>query len=114
VSLGLLKPVDLQTIIPRSIDIQRVQQIHNLRPNHEQVQFARELLQVSKERQLKVNHTTATDEGTRIREDASDEPSKHSSPRYRRFNGKKRVSAENAQGEEDSGPEPGHHIDIKI
>jgi hypothetical protein len=89
-----------------------MQQSHNLRPNVEQVQFAKEMQQAAEERQLKVNRTTAADEGTRIREDASDEPDKHSAPRYRRFKAKKRKDAAAEPDEADS--EPGHHIDIKI
>jgi hypothetical protein len=89
-----------------------MQQIHNLRPHLEQVQFAKEMQQSSEERQLKVNQASAADEGARISEDASDEPAKHSAPRYRRFNGKKRGAAAVESDEQE--PEPGHHIDIKI
>jgi hypothetical protein len=110
----LLKPVNLQTIIPRSLDVQRMQQINNLRFHLDQVQFAKEMLQSAEECQLKVNQTSAADEGTRIREDASDEPAKHSAPRYRRYNGKKRGAAAVESDEQEPEPEPGHHIDIKI
>jgi hypothetical protein len=96
------------------VDIQRMQQSYNLRPNLEQSQFAREMQQAAAERQLKVNQAAAAEEGTRIREDASDEPAKHSNPRYRRFSEKKRRSAADEPDGQDSEPEPGHHIDIRI
>ncbi|HYH03234.1 MAG TPA: hypothetical protein VEC37_09045 [Bacillota bacterium] len=111
--LELLRPLDLQTIIPRSLDVQRLQQIQNQRPAIEQQQFSQELTHFYEERQNRVEQAVASSEGEKIRQDVSDDPSKQSAPRYRRFYGKKKPSDEE-QTEIRRPDGPGQHIDIKI
>lgn len=109
----MLKPLDLQTIIPRSVDVQRLQQIQNQRPVLEQQQFAQELTRFYAERQSRVEQTTASHEGEKIRRDGSDNSSKRSAQRYRRFYGRKKaVGEEEEEVCRQNGT--GQHIDIKI
>jgi hypothetical protein len=111
----LLKPLDLQTVVTRAVDVQRMQQIQNTRPNIEQQQFSQELKhQVEKDR-AKVVQTAASREGEKIQNDSFEDSSKQSTRRYRRFFGKKQIEPE-AEEEQAVTLEngPGHHIDIKI
>ena len=109
----MLKPLDLQTIMPRSVDVQRLQQIQNDRPAIEQQQFSRELAHFFAARQTRVERLAPSNEGDKIRQDVSDDPAKQSSSRYRRFYGKKKATQEEtAEARPQDGP--GQHIDIKI
>jgi hypothetical protein len=109
----LLKPLDLQTIITRAVDVQRMQQIQNTRPHIEQQQFSQELQHQFEKNQTKVAQTTASHEDEKIRNDSSEDSSRQSARHYRRFFGKKPIeSKEEPELTLENGP--GQHLDIKI
>jgi hypothetical protein len=110
----LLKPLDLQTIITRSGDVQRIQQIQNSRPHIEQQQFSHELRRQMEERQTMVEQTAVSTEEGKIRDNAAADAFRQSTRRYRRFFGKK--DPKNAEEPEQPTLEngTGQHIDIKI
>ena len=109
----MLKLVDLQTIMPRSIDLQREQQTHNIRPMVDQQETTKEVVKQSLLRQEQVQQNQASGASTRIRSDANDEGQKGQDRRYRRFIKKKKspLKTEPDKGEE---LERGQHIDITI
>jgi hypothetical protein len=113
----LLKPLDLQTIVTRAVDVQRMQQIQNTRPHIEQQQFSQELQHQLELDQTKVIQTAASHEGEKIQKQSSDDASRQSTRRFRRFFGKKRTAsgAEEAnEPREASKTGTGQHLDIKI
>ena len=109
----MFKLVDLQTIMPRTIDLQRAQQIQNNRPLSDQQEFARDAVKQAEARQEQVQHNEASVESNRIHDDALDD-SKNRERRYRRYNPKKRLAAETETNDETSDSDCGQHIDIKI
>jgi hypothetical protein len=113
----LLKPLDLQTIVTRAVDVQRMQQIQNTRPDIEQQQFSQELKHQFELNQTKVIQAAASHEGEKIQNQAFDDASRPPTHRYRRFFSKKKPVVGSEEEEEPSvAPKtgPGQHIDIKI
>jgi hypothetical protein len=109
----LLKPLDLQTIMPRTLDIQRIEQTHNSRPLVSQQEIFREAVKQSQERQEHVLKNEASAQGNRIY-DNSDDAERNRERRYRRYGQRKKteLTAKEHDQADDSGR--GQHIDIKI
>ena len=108
----MLKPVDLQTIMPRSFDLQKGQQVNNTRYITEQQEMAKQVIQESQQRKEQVQQGDPSSEGNRIRDDQ--QPQERKDRKYRRF-----ASASKKQANEaDEGLIPdtgrGSVIDIKI
>lgn len=112
----MFKPVDFQTIMPRSVDLQRIQQSENSRPVAEQQEFSRELLRRTQLRREQVQKSNAAGEGNRIREDQQEPEDQTGSgqPRSRRFRVKEAASEESPETGEAVDTNRGQHIDIKI
>jgi hypothetical protein len=108
----LLKPLDLQTIMPRTVDIQRIQQTHNSRPIVTQQETLRDAIKQSQEHQEQVQHNDASSMGKRIREDEDDDHNRER--RYRRYGQRKKNDFKEEQPEEAIDSERGQHIDIKM
>ncbi len=111
--LDLLKPVDFQTLLPRTMDLQRIQQVQNIRPHVDQHEFSREAIRQSQERQEQVQQNDASKEGNRIHDDALDDH-KNRERRYRRYGQKPKKNSEEESLETAPDSERGQHIDIKI
>ena len=69
----MFKPVDLQSFIPRSYDVQKVQAVHQNRPNLERHDFAREMMQQTQERQGQVQKTEQSGDGNKVGRETSGE-----------------------------------------
>ncbi|HEY8464773.1 MAG TPA: hypothetical protein VIM29_12350 [Bacillota bacterium] len=109
----MLKPLDLQTIMPRSVDVQRIQQHQNTRPIMEQQQLTQELTYLYENRQNQVEQTVAAREDSKVRPDESDNPGKRrKGSNQKRFRSKKEPREESTRPDAPAGP--GQHIDIKI
>lgn len=112
----MLKPIDLQTMLPHSLNVQRIQELQNNRTVVEQRQFSKELLQEVQTRQNQVPKNEAIIKNNQIRNNESDEGRKRQL-KYRR-NFKKNEESKEKQ-EETTKPKKlddqrGNHIDIKI
>jgi hypothetical protein len=108
----VLKPVDLQTIMPRSVDLQKVQQISNTRYITEQQAMEKQVIEESEHRQKQVQEGEASSEGNRIRDERRQGEGK--GRKYRRFsNGSKQgeIESDEASNLDDK---RGNIIDIKI
>jgi hypothetical protein len=109
----LLKSLDLQTVVTRAVDVQRMQQIQNTRPHIEQQQFSQELKHQFERDQTKVAQTTASQEDEKVQNHFFEDSSQQSTRHYRRFFGKKQPKPQEEQGPTvENGP--GQHLDIKI
>jgi hypothetical protein len=106
----MLKPVDLQTIMPRSVDLQRVQQAQNNRVVTDQQDFSRELFLRSQTKKVQIQNSEAATEQNKVQEDNAENRKRRN---YRRFGQTKKVAADS---EADNSPEEGRgmHIDIKM
>lgn len=65
----MLKPVDLQVLATRSLEVQRAQEISQNRVNLEQRNFAREMTEQSAQKQNQVQRNEAAAEGNQIHDD---------------------------------------------
>jgi hypothetical protein len=110
---NLLKPLDLQTIMPRTVDLQRIQQTENSRPMLNQQETLREAVKQSQVRQEQVLHNETSSESNRIHED-NDNDERNRERRYRRYGKKKKPAIKEEQPEQANDSERGHNIDIKI
>ncbi|TCL66571.1 hypothetical protein EDC14_1015114 [Hydrogenispora ethanolica] len=108
----MLKPVDLQTIMPRTFELEKVQQTHNSRPVVDQHEFAKEMLRQSQLFKAQVQQGNESAAGQTIQQN-NPEKQKSNGRRYRRFNNKTQ-SVALEQPEETVDQERGHLIDIKI
>ncbi|MGE5580930.1 MAG: hypothetical protein ACM3X9_00140 [Bacillota bacterium] len=109
----MYKPLDLQTILPRTMDLQRIQQVQNSRPVVDQQEYSREALKQSQIRQERVEQNEASAEGNRVHDDAFNNE-KNRSRRYRRYSLKRKPQAVADTPEQADDSERGQHIDIKI
>lgn len=105
----MLKPVDLQTMVPRSMDVQKVQGVHHNRPVVDHHEFHRQLMQQSQLQQEKVQRNEASSEGRTVRREGS-EKEKRRNQKYTRF----RTVAKEEPEDELQDNQRGTHIDIKI
>jgi hypothetical protein len=98
--------------MPRTLDVQRIEQTHNSRPLVSQQEILREAVKQSQERQEQVLQNRASGEGERIRDDGE---TKHNHERrYRRYGQKKKAALNAKQPEQAIDAERGRHIDIKM
>jgi hypothetical protein len=112
VEVSMLKPLDLQTIIPRSVDLQRLQQIDQVRPVIDQQEMSRETIRQTQQKQEQVNNKEAPEDTNRIRDEDYDSHRKRER-RYHRFQDKKKLEQEDAANQAvDS--KRGQHIDFKV
>ncbi len=110
----MLKPVDLQTVMPRSFELQKVQQTHNIRPALEQHEFAKEMDRLAQQQKVQVQQGSGSAAG-QIIEEENPERQKNNGRRYRRFQAKNSDNSEAVNSAEDSvSEERGRLIDIKI
>jgi hypothetical protein len=108
----MLKPVDLQTIMPRTVDLQRMQQTQNNRLVVAQQELEREMPRLSQVKQDTVQQGDASAEGNRIEDDALDSQRRRDR-RYRRSNQPKNAG-QKAEPEKLDDLERGQHLDITI
>jgi len=114
--IQMLKPIDLQSMLPHSLNVQRIQELQNNRTVVEQQQFSKELLQQVQTRQNQVPKNEATIRNNQIRNNESNEGRKRQL-KYRRTLQKNEDSKEKA--EETTKPKKldeqrGNHIDVKV
>lgn len=106
----MLRPVDFQSLYPRTLDVQKVQETKNNRPITEQQEFARELMQQTEKRQSRVIQSDPSVGGQKIKEQNDNEKKRQS--KYKRFvETKKKTAAEEPSSED---PEHRQHIDFKV
>lgn len=108
----MLKPVDLQTIMPRSIDLQKVEQVSNTRYISEQKAMEKQIVEEAKHRQEQVQQGDATGEGNRIRED--DQSGEGKGRKYRRFKDQSKQEETELNEASNLDTKRGNIIDIKI
>jgi hypothetical protein len=109
----LLKPLDLQVIMPRTLDIQRIEQTHNSRPLVSQQEISREAVKQSQQQQEQVLQNKTSSEANSIY-DKSDNSERNRGRRYRRFGQRKETDLNREKAEEAVDTERGQHIDIKL
>ncbi|HBE80483.1 MAG TPA: hypothetical protein DDW65_22270 [Firmicutes bacterium] len=107
----MLKPLDLQTIMPRTIDIQRIQQTHNSRPIVTQQETLRDAIKQSQVHQEQVQHNDASSKDKSIHDD---EDTQNRERRYRRYGQRKKNDFKDEQSDQVIDSERGQHIDIKM
>jgi hypothetical protein len=99
--------------MPRTFDIQRIEQTHNSRPLVFQQEISREAVKQSQQQQEQVLHNEASGEGNRIHDD-SDHTKHNNERRYRRY-GQRRKSGEDMEHPAQAiDSDRGQHIDIKM
>lgn len=108
----MLKPVDLQTIMPRSVDLQKVQQINNTRYITEQQAMEKQVIEESEHRQEQVQQGEASSEGNRIRDEQRQGERK--GRRYRRFSDESKQAEIETDEASNLDDKRGNIIDIKI
>lgn len=108
----MLKPVDLQTIMPRSVDLQKIQHVNNLRFVTEQQELAKQVVQESQLRQEQVQRNDASADSNRIRDDQ--QSGGHKGRKYRRFGSDKKREENDTEEISNIDHKRGNIIDIKI
>lgn len=108
----MLRPLDLQTVLPRSVDIQRMQQIQYAQPVIDQQEVTREVVKRNQLKQEQIQGNQAAAETNPIR--ANENHSQHRERRYRRFRRTQRGASQEAESQTPAEPERGRHIDIKF
>ena len=108
----MLKPVDLQTIMPRSIDLQKVQQISNTRYISEQQALEKQVIEEAEDRQKQVQQADAAGEGNRIRKEGQSGEGK--GRKYHRFKDQSKQEETEADEASNLDNKRGNIIDIKI
>lgn len=107
----MFKPLDLQTMIPRSLDVQRIQHLQNTRPAMEQQQFFQEQNRLHQEDQKRVAAPATSAEGRKIGDQGPDGSGRQSNMRYRRFYKPTKTDGDDERRAENG---TGQHIDVKI
>jgi hypothetical protein len=108
----MLKPLDLQTVMPRSVEIQRIQQADQARPVAEQQEMSRETIRQTQLKQEQVQQNEAAEYGNRIRDE---ERHKNRGRHYRRFqDGQEKPKEEEETAKQAVDSKRGQHIDFKI
>lgn len=108
----MLKPLDLQTIMPRSVDLQRTQQADQVRPIADQQEMSRETIKQTQLKQEQVQQNNPSEYSNRIHDE---EKQRNRGRHYRRFKDdrdKEKDEEEKAKQVVDS--KRGQHIDFKI
>jgi hypothetical protein len=108
----MLKPLDLQTIMPRSVDVQRIQQVDKARPIAEQQEMSRETIKQTQLQQEQVQSNQASANNNRIRDE---EKHRNRGRNYRRFqNGREKPEEKEEITNRVVDSKRGQHIDFKI
>lgn len=110
----MLKPLDLQTVMPRSVDLQRIQQIDLSRPAIQQQEENRDSVKQAQLRQEIVQTNEAIADPNRIHDQQEGEQRRgRNNRRYNRFHNKpeKELAVEE---EKAADGQRGQHIDIKM
>lgn len=108
----VLKPVDLQTIMPRSIDLQKVEQVNNTRYITEQQEVSKEVVRESQLRQEQVQQGEAAGEGNRIRD--NQQPEERKGRKYRHYSSDQKHKENETDEASNLDTKRGNMIDIKI
>lgn len=108
----MLKPVDLQTIMPRSIDLQKTQQINNNRYITEQQAMGKQIIEESEHRQEQVQQGNASSEGNRISNEHQSGGGK--GKENRRFKEQSKQAEDETDEASNLDTKRGNIIDIKI
>lgn len=108
----MLKPVDLQTIMPRSVDLQKIQHMNNMRYVTEQQEIAKQAAQESQLRQEQIQRNEASADSNRIRNDQ--ESGERKGRKYRRFGASKKQEQSDTEEASNLDRKRGNIIDIKI
>lgn len=108
----MLKPLDLQTVMPRSVDLQKLQQVDQARPIAEQQEMSRETVKQTQHKQEQVQHSETSENSNRIRDE---EKHRSRGRQYRRFqNGREKPEEEEETKKQAVDSKRGQHIDFKI
>jgi hypothetical protein len=99
--------------MPRTLDIQRIEQTHNSRPLVSQQELSREAVKQSQAQQEQVLQNKASSEGNYIRGD-NETPEQNRERRYRRYGQRKKVDSNPDEVEKAVDTKRGQHIDIKL
>lgn len=105
----MLKPVEILTMLPRSLDVQKVQEINHNRPNLDGQAFANAMTQQYHEHQIQVPANEASNTSNTIHRDLS-ENGKRRNPQKDRSHDQKKT----AETEEVIDTGRGHHIDLTV
>jgi hypothetical protein len=108
----MLKPLDLQTIMPRSMDLQRIQQMDQVRPIADQQEMSRETIRQTQLRQEQVYTKEAPANPNRIRDEDNDKRRNHER-RYRRYLDKEKSDQGKDEMNQAVDSKRGVHIDFK-
>lgn len=108
----VLKPVDLQTIMPRSIDLQKVEHVNNTRYITEQQEMSKQVVQESQHRQQQVQQGDASGEGNRIHDER--QSGERKGRKYRRFSSNQKNEENETDEASNLDNKRGKIIDIKI
>jgi hypothetical protein len=113
VVVGLLKPLDLQTVMPRTVDLQKIQHVDQNRPVIQQQEENRDTVKQAQLRQEVVQTNEALANPNRIHDQEGERRRGHSNRRYNRFHNK---PEKEVPGEEEKAVDGhrGQHIDIKM
>ncbi|MCL6472904.1 MAG: hypothetical protein K6T91_08865 [Firmicutes bacterium] len=102
-----IRPTDLQIIIQKMQEVERLQQVQQQQPKTQQQQFAAELLKKSEEKERQVNSSPQTDE-VKINAKGNDAEKKNQNKRKKQgSSSSEKEKANNLEASE-------HIIDIKI
>ncbi|HOP75160.1 MAG TPA: hypothetical protein PLC07_08940 [Bacillota bacterium] len=109
----MLKPVDLQTMVPRSMDVQKVQGVQHNRPATDHFEFHRQLIQQSQIQQEQVQRNESSSKGRTIRREDS-EKEKRRNLKYSRSRTGAKVEPEAENQDELRDEQRGTHIDVRF
>ncbi|HEX3044073.1 MAG TPA: hypothetical protein VHY08_04890 [Bacillota bacterium] len=108
----MLKPLDLQTVMPRTMDLQKMQQVDHSRPVIQQQEESREGIKQAQLRQEIVQTNEAIANPNRIHDQEGEQRRGHSNRRYNRFHNKPEKEVPTEEKAVDG--QRGQHIDIKM
>lgn len=108
----MLKPVDLQTIMPRSVDLQKTQHVNNMRYVTEQQEIAKQVAQESQLRQEQIQRNDASADSNRIGNEQGSGEGK--GRKYRRFGAGRKKEQNDPEEASNLDQKRGNIIDIKI
>jgi hypothetical protein len=108
----MLKPLDLQTVMPRSVDLQRLQQVDQARPIAEQQEMSRETIRQTQLKQEQVQTNEASQNSNQIHDE---EKRRNRGRHYRRYkDGREEPEKEEETTKQAVDSKRGQHIDFKI
>lgn len=110
-----IRPIDMQTLIPRATDAGKVQQQANEQPILQQQQFEEQLRQLNDQKQHQVQKTPQTEGGKVSARKPKDEEKEHHKNQQSSSDNTKSVLVSNDDSENITSRDAvlGHFIDIK-